>query len=188
MKIYQKKAIDGFMEIQLNKFKEDIIYVERLKETGSITKEWKILKSDIITKGKKSDTPYFWADPSAIVISKKAKRILEDYCNENKIELLPIEVDNEQYYVLHLMEIMDVEYEYEVVFGGKKVDFNYNQLSKVSVEKKGVFRGRVKGKAMKHIFFTDTFIDIIRKSDLKGWDFRVVWEFDKGNVNERIVE
>lgn|GEM_PF-3769391 len=177
MKLYGINSKEGYRDFILKNYDEDIKYVEMLINDYSIKEEWPKIEIKINYKGKISDGPFFWSIMGALVISEKTKNELVEFWNDEKFELLPLYLENEVYYIVHVLELQDIE------FGIKKDSegnfskiFNEKELLTKDIVDKGIFRIRLKnGKPYYPIFITEKFVELIENSTLKGFNFGEVW-------------
>ncbi|WP_297429528.1 hypothetical protein [Clostridium sp.] len=176
MRIYRISGVEGFIEFQLNEYDTDSEYLDLLNEDKSIAERWKILDVGIVTKGKKSDCPFFWGGTDLVVISEEARTELLDLFNQEKVELLPLKNQDKNYYMVHVMETQNVGFSPDEI-DCEKIIFNEKECNEQNIVDKYIFRGYFLGKrADSSIFVTDRFIDRIKNSKLKGFNFVKIWE------------
>ncbi|OFS24190.1 hypothetical protein [Clostridium sp. HMSC19A10] len=174
MIIYKVLGKDGYLDLQFKNYDSDKMLIKFLSEENSVLNEWGMPEVDIITKGKKGDCPTFWVSTQLVVVSEKAKNELKDVWKADNVELLPMKCGDTTYYMLHIMQIQDISYDYGESYS---IVFDKNQCEKNSITDKYLFRSYLKGTYKdRSIFVTDKFIERISDSDLKGFGFKKVWE------------
>ncbi|WP_315076423.1 hypothetical protein [uncultured Clostridium sp.] len=178
MKLYEIKFKEGYRDVILKNHTDDVKYIKMLINDYSIKEQWPKIEIKINHKGKKSDGPFFWSVIGALIISEKAKNELEDFWNNDKFELLPLYLENEIYYIVHILELQDVEFNIKKdAEGNFSKIFNKKELSSKDIASKGIFRIRLKnGKPYYSIFITEKFIEIVKDSTLKGFNFEEMWD------------
>lgn len=177
MKLYEIKFKEGYRDVILKNYDNDVKYIKMLINDYSIKEQWPKIEIKINHKGKKSDGPFFWSIIGALIISEKAKNELEDFWNNNKFELLPLYLGNEIYYIVHVIELEDVEFDMQEDENGNFINiFNKEELLSKNIIDKGIFRIRLKnGKPDYPILITEKFIEIVENSTLKGFNFEEMW-------------
>lgn len=178
MKLYEINFKEGYRDIILKNHADDIKYIKMLINDYSIKKEWPKVEIKINNKGKINDGPFFWSIIGALVISEKAKNQLENFFDNDKFELLPLYLEEEVYYIVHALELQEIEFNIKKDEEGNftKV-FNQKELQSNNIVDKGIFRIRLKnGKPYYPIFITEKFVELIKNSTLKGFNFGEVWD------------
>lgn len=178
MKLYEIKFKEGYRDVILKNYDNDVKYIKMLINDYSIKEQWPKIEIKINHKGKKSDGPFFWSIIGALIISEKAKNELENFWNNNKFELLPLYLEEEVYYIVHVVELQDIEFNIKKDEKGNftKV-FNQKELQSNNIVDKGIFRIRLKnGKPYYSIFITEKFVELVKNSTLKGFKFEEVWD------------
>lgn len=175
MKIYTIDGIDGFEELQLADYDKDVSYIELLCNPDSILDKWKKVEFKVVTKGKKSDFPYSWAGRGIVIISEKAKDVLKPLLQE-KVEFLPVSCEGINYYLVHVMQVSDINYEYILKIGNKKIRFDREQVLNSNIQQKVFFRGYLQGDKLSEMTFcTEKLIEIVKQNNLRGFDYIEVW-------------
>lgn len=176
MRIYEVVGAEGFMQFQLKDYEKDSKYINLLSEDGSIEDRWKTLDVDVVTKGKKSDFPFFWGGIRLIVVSKEATIELEDLCESQQMEFLPLKSQDEVYYIIHIINSEKISFspdeeDYADIIFKKQECIEHNVMEKY------LFRGCFMGKrANSSIFITEKLINRIKNSTLKGFNCKKIWE------------
>ena len=106
------------------------------------------------------------------VVSERALSIIQPYIEEDEIEILPIKVEEEPFYILHLLKVYDV-------LNTRKSDIQYFKSGRVKNVGKYSFRPAVKNAPyLFHISTLQTFVfakeelvKAINQSQLTGADF-----------------
>ncbi|MCB2355752.1 hypothetical protein [Clostridium estertheticum] len=181
MKIYEITGANGFEELQLRNYEQKKYCIDWLESDVSIRDKWNDdIEVDIITKGKKSDCPFIWVGKGVMVISENAKEKLESYWIDDCIELLPIKCKEGVYYLLHVIDVRNISFDFKIEIGNRKVNFNKLECIKNKIDVNGLFRGYYQGdKLDKRIFITERFKDSVKNSTLKGFDFREIWDSEE---------
>lgn len=175
MKIYTIDGVDGFQELQLVDYDQDNCYIELLGSEQSILNKWKKLEFKVITKGKKSDFPFLWAGEGIIIMSENAKNMLKPLLQE-EVEFLPVNCEGCKYYLIHVMQMSDINYEYILEIGNEKIRFDREEVLNSDLKQKIFFRGYLQhDKLIGETFFTEKLIEIIKETDLKGFNYIEVW-------------
>ncbi|MBN1045258.1 MULTISPECIES: hypothetical protein [unclassified Clostridium] len=174
MIIYKVSGKEGYLELQFKNYDSDKELIRLLSEDRSVKKEWGTPAVNIITKGKKTDCPFFWVGTRLAVVSEKAKDELKDVWEADNIELLPLICDDIIYYILHIMQTENISFDFADDYS---IVFNKSECKKHRITDKFLFRSHVMENARnKSIFVTEKFIERIKKSDLKGFGFKKIWE------------
>ncbi len=173
MTVYKFYGKEGYLELQLKNYDTDKELLRLLSEEKSVKDEWKIPELEIVTKGKKTDCPFFWGGTCLAMVSENAKNELKDVWEKDNIELLPLSCGNTIYYLLHIMQTEDTSYDisedYELVF-------NKDECEKINILNKYLFRvysGKYKSSS---IFVTEKFIERVKNTNLKGFGFKEIWK------------
>lgn len=173
MTIYKFYGKEGYLELQLKNYDIDKELIYLLDENRSIASEWKKIELEIVTKGKKTDSPYFWAGDQLAIVSEKAKNELKDVWESDNVELLPLACGDATYYLLHIMQTENISYdiseEYELIL-------DKNELQKRNITDKYLFRLYYGKYEDGSIFVTEKFIDRVKNTDLKGFGFKEIWK------------
>lgn len=173
MIIYKISSKEGYLELQFKNYDSDKILVDLLVEEKSVLKEWGVPEVEIITKGKKSDCPFFWVSSQLVVVSENAKDELYDVWEADNIELLPMKYNNDIYYMVHIMQIENISYKVDDEY--RKI-FNKDECEEHKVMDRFLFRAYDESFEDIRIFATDKFIERIQNSNLKGFAFEKIWE------------
>lgn len=178
MKLYGINSKEGYRDIILKNYDEDIKYIEMLINDYIVKEQWPKIEIKINYKGKKSDGPFFWSIMGALVISEKAKDELKHFWNNDKFELLPLYLENEIYYIVHVIELEDLEFDMQEDEEGNLINiFNKEELLSKNIIDKGIFRIRFEnGKPDYPIIITEKFVELVKNSTLKGFNFGEVWD------------
>lgn len=173
MIIYEISSKEGYLELQFKNYDSDKMLIKLLSEDKSVLKEWGMPEVDIITKGKKTDCPFFWVSTQLVVVSEKAKNELQDVWEADNIELLPMICEDTIYYMIHIMQIENVSYDYGNHYS---IVFDKKECEKHKIMDKFLFRAYNGTYKDKSIFANEKFIERIKNSDLKGFSFKKLWE------------
>lgn len=171
MKIYKVSVKNGYLELQFKNYHSDKMLLKLLSEDKSVLEEWGMPEVDIITKGKKSDCPFFWASMQLVVVSEKAKEELKDVWKYDNIELLPLICGADIYYMIHIMQTENISYELE-----KDIIFDKKECEQYNITNKFLFRAYIGEFRYKGIFVNEKFIERVENSNLKGFRFEKIWE------------
>lgn len=145
----------------------------------SVIDQW-VKPETEIDKGashRKSDYPYF--SVGLPVMSKKALDILLPII-ENSVEILPVDVQGEEYYGINVLKVLDVvDYEKSAHWflpSGTIMVTNYVLKYSNDMNKYNVFK--VTDNVMTSWpFVTDEFKNAVEKNKLKGFEFELISDF-----------
>ncbi|AQS08701.1 hypothetical protein CLOBY_08110 [Clostridium saccharobutylicum] len=186
MKLYEIDFKEGYRDIILKNHDDDIKYIKMLVNDYALKEQWPKIEIKVNHKGKKNDGPFFWSTIGALVISEKAKDELEEFWNNDDFELLPIYLEDEIYFIIHVINLQEIEFK---IVRNKEDNvikiLNLKELQSKNMNEKGLFRIRLKnGKPYYPIFITEKFVELIKNSILKGFNFGVLWDSSVQEVNE----
>lgn len=173
MTVYKFYGKEGYLELQLKNYDTDKELLYLLDENRSVINEWKIVETEIVTKGKKTDSPYFWAGNQLAIISERAKNELMDVWDEDNIELLPVVCGDTNYYLIHIMQTENISYDisekYELIVDNI-------EYQKRNIADRYLFRMYYGKYEDSSIFVNEKFIERIKNSNLKGFGFKEIWK------------
>lgn len=173
MKIYYLGSKEGYRDITLKDYDKDSKYIKMLECDYRIKDKWPRIELEIASKGKKSDIPYFWASGGRLVLSENARNKMRDIFETEKIELLPMYLENEVYYLVHIVKMEDIKFTKE---------FSEEELIEKNIEDRYVFGiYRPSGKVAKYTYITEKFINRMKELGLKGINFKVYWDSEEKN-------
>lgn len=175
MKLFNVVESEGYETFGL--LKEDWDIISKYEGVETILEDWgeRELRKD--EESKKSDIAYFTDMPYSLLINEKAYKCLTGIIGTNEIELLPTKYKEQRYYLLHCIKAYDVKYEFKQDSNENyRMVFDRQDLIKKGLAEKGLFKIRYKGGAISDIFFTEQFIEIVNKFNLKGCEFRIAGE------------
>lgn len=159
--------------------------IERLADNWGV----KELYTD--EKNRKPDIAYFSSVSFNMLIGEKAYECLKDILDLEDIELLPTKYKEEKYFLLHGIKSYDIHYDLISILDKKieKTIFKKQEIVKKGLDKKGMFKMQYRGgKPSNMLLFTEKFLDMIEKYDLKGCEFIVEAETEDEYLTETIVE
>lgn len=183
MKIYYLGSKEGYRDITLKDYDKDSYYIEMSECDYRIKDKWPRIELEIAHKGKKSDIPYFWASGGRLVLSENARNKMRDIFEEERIELLPMYLGEEVYYLVHIVEMEDIKLKV-TMYGELKFteEFNEEELIEKNTEDRCVFGiYRPSGKVDKYTYITEKFINRMKELGLKGINFKVYWDSEEKN-------
>ncbi|MDQ0887907.1 hypothetical protein QFZ81_002995 [Paenibacillus sp. V4I9] len=183
MKIWLLKSDNEYRSLQLTNFKEDH---EKNFKNGFLTDPDLALRwvaprvYDYESDGISGDFPHFWAGSGIPVFSERAINILKEViaCSG---DILPLYHPDKQYNVFRVTNTLDaIDYEkseIEKLITGLTVGFQKYAFIPEKLNNQYIFKvflnERIYSTAT---FVTDAFKDIVTKADLKGFNFKQVWE------------
>jgi hypothetical protein len=186
MKLYEIDFKEGYRDVILKNHKEDIKHIKMLINDYSLKEQWPRIEISVSHKGKKNDGPFFWSVVGGVVVSEKAKDELEEFWKNDDFELLPLYLEDEIYYIVHVIRLENLEFDMQENESGDLIDiFNKEELLAKNIIDKGLFRIRFEtGKPNYRIYITEKFVELVKNSTLKGFNFGVVWDSSMNEVNE----
>lgn len=144
-----------------------------------VSDKWIPFEVEVEKKKKNSDTPSL---SPYYVLSQKAVNLLKDLI-ENEVEFLPISFNNETYYVIKILNILDcINYEKSVPFPlppGVDTPFDYTKFSFKEDVVKGKHIFRVKDILFVNVFVSKEFEEIVTKNKLAGFQLEKVWNSEE---------
>lgn len=183
MKIYYLGSKEGYRDITLKDYDKDSDYIEMSECDYRIKDKWPRIELEIAHKGKKSDIPYFWASGGRLVLSENARNKMRDIFETERIELLPMYLGDEVYYLVHIVKMEDVELKLTMYEGFKFIEeFDERELVEKNIEDKYIFGIYLKeNKVDEYTYITEKFIDKVKELGLKGINFKVYWDSEEKN-------
>lgn len=185
MKIWQLKSkFDGFETLQLVDTDQDYdkYFKEKIYSNSPLINEWVNVKVYTQDGEKYSDNPHLWAGLGILVFSKKATEYLHEFLEEN-VELLPIEHDKYEYYIIRITKVLDaIDYSKAIlkrlksglIVGFEKYAFLSDKVGS------NIFKVYINDRTYSSgVFVTDRFREYVIKSSLVGFDFVEVWDDEK---------
>ncbi len=179
------------MESELEPYKgyylqteSDLEIIKKLIDKKQKIDKWTPLGLISDNKNKEtSDTPYFWPYTNLLMVSERAKGIIENKYLEY-IQFLPVVdlKDNRTYYMANIMSFLDGidkdKSEFEKLLGVHVVDV-IKYVLKENVKNAPIFRLYLQGVLMRtKIFVNDEFKRLIEDSKLKGFKFTEIFDFE----------
>lgn len=188
MKIYNTTCKEGYEDLCIKNYNCINDWTEELKKDYSIKSEWPSrVELEVADRGKKSDIPFLWSIVGALVISAKVKGEMKDFfCNET-VELLPMYLGKEIYYLVHIIHVDELDIEFLEDRNGRiqKV-FNKKEIEEKKINNRGIFRIFLrKDKPSDTVYITEKFADKVRDLDLKGVKFKVIWDSEEDYSDSR---
>ena len=169
-------------------------YAMSLKYRGieRLADNWGVKELYTDEKNRKPDIAYFSGVSFNMLIGEKAYECLKDILDLEDIELLSTKYKEEKYFLLHGIKAYDINYEVIPILNlNKKIErkfFKKQEIIKKGLDKKGMFKLQYKSGNVSNIIFTEKFLDMIEKYDLKGCEFIVDSETEDEYLTETIVE
>ncbi|WP_242309238.1 imm11 family protein [Bacillus cereus group sp. BfR-BA-01331] len=187
MKIWElKSGLDNYESFQLLNFKEDKNFFEgKFNSIIKLVDSWRKLPVECLEEGKASDFPHFWGEIGALMVSEKAKELLESIVGAD-VEFLPLirNSNSEIYYLVHVLNVLDAIDSDKATFkklitgliiGCEKFAFDNN-----TVQNEMIFKVYINGKIHPTaVFISDELKVLIEQSDLKGFEFIEVWDSEE---------
>ncbi|PFQ77230.1 hypothetical protein COC60_27240 [Bacillus thuringiensis] len=188
MKIWElRSSSDNYESFQLLNYKEDKkFFEEKFNSTIKLIDSWRKLPIECLEGGKTTDFPHFWGEIGALMVSEKAKTLLESSIGHN-VEFLPLLRDStsEVYYLVHVLNVLDAIDSDKAIFkklitgliiGCEKFAFDSN-----TVQNEMIFKVYINGKIHPTaVFISDELKILIEQSDLKGFEFIEIWDSEEG--------
>lgn len=181
MKIFNTNFKEGYEDICLKNYQQDIEYMEMLSSTLKIKEQWPRIELKLNKKGKKSDIPFFWSTMGDLIISDNCKNKINNFFDKETVELLPMYLEERKYYAVHVIEVDDLNYNLvEDKNGNIRPLFSKEKIVEKNIEDKGIFRVfLINNKPLNTIFITEKFKNNIEKLGLKGLSFEEVWNSEE---------
>lgn len=111
------------------------------------------------------------------VVSQKAADIMKDNL-ENDVEFLELNVENNKYYAMNIVNVIDALDEENSVFdtlpGGIRFFFEKYAFLKNKIKDEKIFK--IKEEKRSKVFVTEEFKNNIENANLEGFEFIKVWE------------
>ena len=111
------------------------------------------------------------------VVSKNAAKLLRDDLTGD-VEFLEMNVENNKYYAMNIVNVIDALDEEKSVFdtlpGGIRFFFEKYAFLKDKIKNQKIFK--IKEEKRSKVFVTEEFKNKVEKENLKGFDFIKVWE------------
>lgn len=173
MKVYNLAINDLYETLAIKDFGKDNIKFLGLEK---LTDEWEDKTLKVSQKGKKSDIGFCINPMQNLLITKKAREILETHLENEDIELLPLNKGKDKYYILHGIKVYEMSHEY--IKKGTKFyhQFDEKELIDLGIGDKLFFRGLFTNNVLSQLFYTEKFVELVKLYDLQGVDFEVVWD------------
>ena len=177
MKIYINNFKEGYQNIGIKNEEVDDC-LDELANDYRIMERWPHVELEICDKGKKNDFPYFWNNGRILVISERAKNTLVDFFKNESFELLPMFLNDECYYIVHIINVEQTKNHFKE---NKNHDiqqiFDIEYLKKNNIYDKGIFRVYLtEDEADEEVFITEKFIEMVKNTDLKGASYELIWD------------
>ena len=168
-------------------------YAMSLKYEGieRLADNWGVKELYTDEKNRKPDIAYFSGVSFNMLIGEKAYECLKDILDLEDIELLPTKYKEEKYFLLHGIKSYDIHYDLIPILDkeSKNPVFKKQEIVKRGLDKKGMFKMQYRnGEPSPMLLFTEKFLDMIEKYDLKGCEFIVEAETEDEYLTETIVE
>jgi len=174
--------VDVFRGFHL-KNESDIELINNNIDKGKIVSDWEVVEIIGDSNNKTGDNPKFWSYSNVIMLSELAKKILNDRFNEY-VQFLPvINIENkERFYMCNILNILDgIDYdksEFKKLLGVHIVDVVKYEL-KENAKNIPIFKLYLHNSVMTpYIFVNDEFQQLIEDSNLKGFKFTEVFDFE----------
>ena len=177
MKIYINDFKEGYQNIAIKNEEIDDC-LDELVNDYRIIATWPYVELEIYGKGKKNDFLYFWDKGGILVISERAKNTLIDFFKNESFELLPMYLNNECYYAVHIINVEKTKNEFrENATHDVQQIFDIEYLKKNNVVDKGIFRVYLTDdEANEKVFITEKFVEMVQNTDLKGANYQLFWD------------
>lgn len=134
--------------------------------------KWITFEVEIEEKRKKSDTPSL---NGYYVISEKAASVLKDLI-ENDVELLPIKFNDETYYYMNIIYVLDC-INHEKAIKANAFDYAKYSFKQEIVKGKHIFR--TKENLFIDIFVSGEFRNRVVENKLAGFELTKVWDSEE---------
>ncbi|MGG0238073.1 imm11 family protein [Bacillus rhizoplanae] len=185
MKIYElRSSVDNYESFQLLNFDQDHekYFDGEFDLAEKLSNSWGEILIECVEEGNQSDCPHFWGRNGVLLVSEKAKSVLEPLIGNN-IEFLPLihNVTNEFYYAINVLKQLDAIDNTKTVLkklrSGLIVGCEKYSFIPQIVENENIFKVFLN----KHVysisvFVSDEFRNTILENDLKGFEFVEVWD------------
>ncbi|ENQ3108573.1 hypothetical protein SAMN04488168_101418 [Bacillus sp. 491mf] len=184
MKIWElRSSFDDYKSFQLLNYKEDKKYFKgKFNSTAVLLDSWGEIFIECIEEGNQSDCPHFWGETGSIMISEKAKNLLEPLIGTN-VEFLPLVYNktNKVYYLIHVLNVLDAIDSNKAIFkklsSGLIIGCEKFAFIPSVVQNEMIFKLYINEKIHpNYILVSDEFRNAVLESDLKGFEFIEVWD------------
>ncbi|CAI8805992.1 imm11 family protein [Bacillus pseudomycoides] len=185
MKIWELRgSVNDYESFQLLNFDQDHekYFDGKFDLAKRLSHSWGDILIECVEEGKQSDCPHFWGRNGTLLISNKAKKLLEALIG-NEVEFLPLmhNVTNEPYYAVHVLNHLDAIDNTNTIFKKLRSGLivgceKYSFISNV-IENEDIFKVFLNNYVYSiSVFVSDKLRNAILESDLTGFEFVEVWD------------
>lgn len=174
-------VLQDFESFQFVDFENDYQYFENNFDNTEAIHSWKEILIEVIDGFKVSECPNFWGSTGVIMLSHKAKEVLEPFIGQT-VEFLPLVdlANNKKYYALHFLKYLNaIDYEkaeLKKLSDGSIVSFKKYSFNPEMVKNEYIFKVYLLDRHYTTVVFvTEAFKKLVEKYNLEGFGFVEVW-------------